>query len=432
MIKKIRGIAKTELIRTSFFTSIAVFVRIVAAFVLNKVVALYVGPAGVAVVGQFNNFFAVLNTLSTAGINAGVVKSIAENRQNDGYARKVISTAFILTLSCSLVVSAVVLIFSRVFSVTFFKTEQYNFVLVFIGISLTFAALNTLLMAFLNGHKEVVKYTWANIISSLFILTFSVLLGIYYKMEGVLVAMVTAQSAVFFITLLFVVKSSWFKVEYFFRYFDTGVLRKLSGFSLMAFTTAIAQPLALMVIRNYLGTKLSWEDAGCWQGVYSISEVYLMFITTSLSVYYLPRLSEITNPAELRKEILSTAKIVMPVVSLIALVIYLLKGPVVMILFTGKFTSMFPLFKYQLIGDVVKIAGFLLAYQMLAKSMIKIYLFTEVLFNLIFVLLVFALVPLFGLQGATLAFFANYVLYLLFLLFYFRKQIFVRWSPVSH
>lgn len=427
MITTIKKVIKTDLIRTSFLTSIAVLVRIVAAFVLNKVVAIYIGPVGVGVVGQFNNFFGIINTISAGGINAGVVKNIAANRQNPDYIRKVISTAFRLTLICSVVVSVSMLLFSRPFSQLVFKTEQYRFVMLLIGFCTGFAALNTLLMAFLNGFKEVQKYTGANIVSSLLILVLSILLGVYYKLQGVLVALVIGQSIVFLVTITFVVKSPWFKAEYFFRYFDVDVIKQLSRFSVMAFASAMLQPIALLVIRNYIGNSLGWEQAGYWQGVYSISEVYIMFITTSLGVYYLPRLAEISSAVDLQKEILSTAKIVLPVITVMAMGIYFFKGQIVLVLFSNKFNAMLPLFKYQLAGDVIKIAGFLITYQMLAKSMVKVYVVTELLFNFIFVALVFVFVKVWGLEGAAIAFFLNYVLYFLFFLTYFRKQIFLRW-----
>jgi len=424
MIKSIKKLLKTDLIKTSFFTSIATFVRIIAAFALNKIVAIYVGPVGVAIMGQFNNFFGIITTIAAGGVNNGVIKYIAENRESETNTRKVISTAVILTIICSLLTGIVILIFADYFSNLIFKSSEYKFVLIIISFSLLFASLNSLLMSILNGHKEVKKYTYANIITSLFILVFSVLLVIKYNLSGVLIALVLAQSLIFFITLGFVLKCNWFKINYFFNYFDKKVLRNLSKFSIMTMVSSFTAPVALLVIRNHLGNSLSWNDAGYWQGVWTISEVYLMFITSSLGVYYLPRLAEINNNRELRKEIFSTSKIVLPIVAIIALLIFLLKEPLMYILFTEKFKPMLPLFKYQLLGDVIKIACWLISYQMAAKAMIKLWIFSEVFFSIIFITLSIFLIDAIGIQGATIAFCINYSLYFIFLLFVFRKLLF--------
>ena len=424
MLKALKNIARTDLIRTSFFTSIATLVKIAAAFVLNKVVAVYVGPVGIAVVGQFNNFFGIISTIGTGGINNGVIKYIAENRQSESNTKKIISTAFLFMVFCSLLAAAIIFLFAGYLSNLIFKSQEYKFVLMLVAVSLLFASLNTLLMSVLNGHKEITKYTWANIISSLLILILSVVLGVAYQLQGVLIALVVGQSVVFFITLLFVLNCSWFKINYFFEHFDKEVLRKLSKYSVMTLASASTLPVALLIIRNYIGKNLSWQDAGYWQGVYTISEVYLMFVTSSLSVYYLPRLAEITDKKELRNEIISTGKIVLPIVTVIAAFVYLLKEPLVLLLFTGKFSSMLPLFKFQLLGDVIKVAGFILAYQMLAKSMTIVYVITEIIFSGSFILLSFLLIPIWGLPGVAMAFCANYTLYFLFLVIYFRKQFF--------
>ena len=426
MIDKLKNIAGTDLIKTSFFTSIATLVKIATAFVLNKIVAVYVGPAGVALVGQFTNFSGIITSIGSGGIGTGIVKYIAENRKKEAEINKIISTSFILMLFCSVIASIVLLVFSEFFSNLIFKSDDYKFVITLLSFSLVFTSLNTLLLSVLNGLKEVRKYTWSGISGNLLMLIISIALVIKYKLSGVLIAFVAGQSLVFCVTLFFVARSKWFSIQKFLTHFDKQVLRNLSGFSLMTLVSSFTTPVALIIIRNYIGKNLSWDDAGYWQGVYSISEVYLMFITSSLSVYYLPRLSEISNPNELRDEIFKTSKIIFPVISVMALLVFLFKIQIVNILFTGEFTPMLPLFKFQLLGDVVKIACWLISYQMLSKAMTKLFIFTEVFFNLTFVLLTILFINQFGLEGSAIAFCANYTLYFIFLLICFRKQFFTR------
>ena len=69
---------------------------------------------------------------------------------------------------------------------------------------------------------------------------------------------------------------------------------------------------------------------------------------------------------------------------------------------------MMELFTWQLVGDIIKISSWLLAYLMLAKAMTKIYIVTEVLFSLSFIILSILFINSFGLVGVTYAFTANY------------------------
>ncbi len=148
-----------------------------------------------------------------------------------------------------------------------------------------------------------------------------------------------------------------------------------------------------------------------------------MIITTSLGVYYLPRLSEIQDNKELRKEIFSGYKIIMPIVILASLIIFLLKEYVVLIAFSKNFMPMIDLFAWQLIGDVIKIASWLLAYLMLAKAMTKTYISLEILGSLSFVLLSIYFVDNYGLVGITYAYALNYFLYMFVMIYIFRKVV---------
>lgn len=81
---------------------------------------------------------------------------------------------------------------------------------------------------------------------------------------------------------------------------------------------------------------------------------------------------------------------------------------------------MLELFKWQLIGDVIKIASWLLGYLMLAKAMTKVFVITEIIFGIIFALLSVIFLNSFGLVGVTYAFALNYTLYLIVMSFIFR------------
>jgi PST family polysaccharide transporter len=69
------------------------------------------------------------------------------------------------------------------------------------------------------------------------------------------------------------------------------------------------------------------------------------------------------------------------------------------------------LFRWQLTGDALKIASWVLAYLMLSKAMFVPFIGLEIGFSAGFVALVFLLTPLFGLSGAVMAYAFNYLLY---------------------
>jgi len=413
------------LIKTSILTAISTLIKILSGFVIVKVIAVYAGPTGLALMGQLQNFLSIVITFGQGASSTGVVKYLAEYREDEETKKRLISTAFKISLWTTLFVSLILLLGANFWSSILFDTDEYTYIIIVLAFTLVFFVLNSLFLAILNGHKEIKKFVLANMAGSLVSLFITSLLAVYYGVFGALLALTINQSIVFFVTLFFVVKSPWFQSRLFLAPIDKEYLIKLGKFALMALmTSGLLTPVSYMLVRNYIGEHLSWADAGYWQGVRKISEIYLMFITTSLSVYYLPRLSELKEKYEIRKELLYGLKIITPIVVLIATSIFLMRDWVVALLFTEDFAPMKELFLWQLIGDVIKIMWFLISYQMLAKAMTKLYIFSQIFFTLTFVILSIIFIDMYGLVGVTYAFALNYLLSLFFVVWKFRTMLF--------
>jgi PST family polysaccharide transporter len=181
----------------------------------------------------------------------------------------------------------------------------------------------------------------------------------------------------------------------------------------MAITTAATVPLSNILIRNYLGETLGWEAAGYWEAMWRLSAAYLMLVSTTLSVYYLPRLSELKSGNDIKKEIISCYYKILPLVIIISLFVYLTRNTIIRNLFSAEFMPMSELFLWQLIGDVLKIGSWLIAYVMLSKSMALAYILTEIFFSVSFVVLTVVMIDSYGLIGASFAYAINYLFYLI-------------------
>jgi len=408
------------LIKTSILSAIATVIRVLAGFVSVKIVAVYIGPSGLALVGQMQNFIGMMSSIASAGIGSGVVKYTSEYHEDECTKRKIWSSAFKLTLVLVVPMAVTIILFSDTISQKLLHTREYSSVFVIFAVSIIFFVLNGLLTSILNGQKEIKRLTILNIVGALLGLVVTVILVMNYELYGALVAGIISQSIVFFITLGFVMKSQWFKISHFLGALDREYTKKLLKYSAMALTSAISIPLSHMYLRDYIGTHMGWDAAGYWQAVWRISETYLMLVTMTLSIYYLPKLSGIEDRSELKKELLYGYKIILPIVIVMAVTIYVLRDFIILILFTPKFLPMSELFFYQLIGDVIKIAAWLLGYVMVAKAMTRLFIVSELLAVLSFVLLSVWFMNLYGLVGITMAFMVNYMLYLMLLYFSLR------------
>lgn len=415
-----------NLLKTSFLTGISTVIRVITAFIVNKIVAVYIGPSGLALIGQFQNFITIIMTFSNGAINSGIVKYTAEYYDDPPKRSKMLSTALLISVVCSIVVSLILIIFNQPLAISLLKDVKYSSIFIIFGFTLVIFSLNTFFVSVLNGYKEIKKFISLNIVSSIVGLIFTSVLVLYWGLYGALLSYVTAQTVVFIVTIFFVIKSEWFNIKDFMVGYNWDNVKKLGKFSLMAIITALTVPVSQILIRNYIVDEISLDAAGYWQGVWRISDVYLMLVTTPLSVYYLPRLAEIKDTEELRKEIFSGYKIIMPIIILMAIGIYIFKVPIIELFFTEKFMQMKDLFTFQLIGDVIKIASWLLGFIMVAKAMTRYFVATEIIFSITFVVLSMFFINKFGLIGVTQAFALNYFLYSLAMFWLFKSLIFNR------
>lgn len=422
MIAKTKKILSSDLVKVFSYTGFSTLIKLITSYVTVKVVASIIGPSGVALVGQLQNFTSIFTTVGAGGINNGVVKYVSEYKEDETTLQKYLKNGFKLTAYFSGISSLFLIALSTYLSRWVLFEEKYYYLFILFGLNLMLLSFNNFFLSVLNGFKEFKKFVSINIFTNIISLIFTVILVWLYGLKGALISLVTYQGFILLITLFYLRKKSWFSKQLWGNW-DKQIVKKYFSYTLMALVTAMTLPVSQLLIRGYIIKEYSITDAGFWEGINKISAMYLMFITTSFSVYYLPKLAEITDNTILRKEIFKTYKIITPLIFITLVMIYLLKDIVINILFTKEFYPMKELFLWQLIGDFFKIMSWLLAFVMVAKSMIKMYIITEILFATSLVLLSYYFIDRYGILGSTQSYCINYFLYFVVMVVVFSKKL---------
>lgn len=410
------------LIKTSLLNAIAVAIKMLTMLGINKILAIYVGPAGYAAIGNFQNAVQMITTLGSGAINTGVTKYTAEYHADEAEQRKVWQTAGTIALVGSIVTGLLVAVFNRELADWFLSDEQYGSVFIWFGLTLVFFVFNTLLLAILNGKKEIKRYVFINIVGSIFSLIVSALMIVQFGLYGALLTLAINQSLVFCVTVALCYRTTWFKLKYLVGGIDKKSAINLGKFTAMAVTSAVAVPVSHIMVRNLLGENLGWDAAGYWEAMSRISAIYLMFITTPIGVYFLPKISEAKNIFIVTEEVRKVLLLVLPFTCILSVVVYLLRDFIIDFLFSKNFTPVSELFFFQNIGDLIKIAAWIYAHVFIARAFYKLYIFLEILNAFLFVILVYFLLDVYGVQAVVIAYAINNLLYLIELVFFLRKK----------
>nr|WP_272888826.1 O-antigen translocase [Stutzerimonas stutzeri] len=401
------------MIKTSLLNGIAVVIKMLTLLGLNKILAIYVGPAGYAALGQFQSTIQMITTLASGAITTGVVKYTAEYHEDVEKQHAIWRTASSISLVGTLIIATIVVVFRDWLAEWFLKNKDYADVFVWFSATLVLFVFNTLLLAILNGKKEIKRYVIANIAGSLFAFIVTTVMVIYLKLYGALVALAIYQSLTFFVTAFLASKTKWFRVKYLFGAVDFSALKGLAKYTIMALTTALCVPLSHILIRNHIGETIGWNEAGYWEAMWRLSSAYLMVVTTTLSVYYLPKLSELKEPGAIKKEILQGYKIILPVAALCGILIYLMRDLIIRLLFSEQFSEMNVLFGWQMVGDTLKIGSWLLGCVLIAKAFFKIYIASEILFSLFFYAAIYFLSDIYGIESTVISYAISYAFHFL-------------------
>jgi PST family polysaccharide transporter len=81
------------------------------------------------------------------------------------------------------------------------------------------------------------------------------------------------------------------------------------------------------------------------------------------------------------------------------------------------------LFFWQLVGDFLKIASWLIAYLMHAKAMTKLFIITEIIFSGLYIWLAMFLSSVIGLIGIVFGYAVNYLIYSIVIYFFVYQNI---------
>jgi O-antigen/teichoic acid export membrane protein len=407
-----------RLLKVTAMTGLLTLLRMAMGFVIAKVVAVYTGPTGMAMLGQVQSMVVSLNGMINAPVGSGIVRFTAEKHERGFDACAPWWRASLeWVLLISLIAIPLGLLQANNLAIWLLHDQKLAWVVIAAVCILPFTAIGTLFTSLINGQQQYRRYVVLGMVSTLVSSGLMLVMIVQANIQGALLAATLQSGLIGVVMLLASLRQPWFKLHYWWGNTDRSARKAIGGYMLMAITTALTVPISLILVRNILIDQVGWIAAGQWQAVWRISEAYLGVITMALSTYYLPKLSSLKSPLEINAEIMRTFRIVMPLVVCLSTLVYILRDLIISILFTGEFAESRDLFAIQLCGDVLKIASWLYAFPMLSRGATRWYIFSELFFSISFVILSYLFVLHFGVKGVTMAYCLNYFLYFTFVFF---------------
>ncbi|MFO1217423.1 MAG: O-antigen translocase [Burkholderiaceae bacterium] len=419
--------------RRSLASSLGVvraMVQLACSFISVKLTAVYLGPSGLALIAQFNNFMSLSQSVVITGLETAAGRLTAEYGQDADRRRRLLSTVGRIGLGLGIPTAAAVAIASPWLASWLLRDAGYAWVFVLGALSLLAAILNAILLGALSARGDIGRVVLSNIIAIVLGVSMFAPASMRWGVAGGLYASAGVYVASVMVTLVLIRRSPLISLRDLVGPFDRAEARRIAGFYPMLIVHAVMVPLSLLLIRQHVASALSLESAGLWQACWRLSETYLMIVMSSVTTQFMVRLGEASgSPKLLRAETLKTLALAVCATLALALTIYILREWIVRILFSAAFLPVADLMGMQLLGDVLKITGFTLGYVLVATMRSRWYIAIEILVPLTFIVLARFLGANMGVPGVTAAYSIAGAVHCVLSVIALRDLLFVRGQP---
>ena len=408
----------------SILNGVVLLLRAFSAIIINKLVVVFLGGSGLLFLGNLKNIFSILQQISGAGVYEGIVKYTSGEYKN--------RASYVLQagLSLMLVGLVVAILLYGIFSSTIFEllpiSSEENTLKFWLSLgillSLICFVLHTLFQSFFHGKMEYKMVVLTSAISVVLSLGISVLLIFFFGKTGA-VASVLMPSVTLFFTYLFFTKSTKQFLDSFNKSgFKLLMVKPLVSYTLMSALTAIVFPSVFLFIRSLLTTTSSLELASYWEGYSKLSLFISGLAISSISLYYLPKLTQAATAFEIKNVIIWGLKFMLFIGLPSLVLIYIFRNQIIPLLYTDDFLQAVFLLKWELLGTGFKLISFTISFLMIAKKMTKTFVISELFSGVLFLVLSLFLIDRFGVEGASIAYAATYFIYSVWVLLYFNGK----------
>lgn len=399
------------LFKSSFWMGLSTAIKALMTYVMWKIIAVRVGPAGIAIIEQFQNFIQLSRVAVPAGINEGVIKYGSEYRDDSFKKSGILTNALFINFIIFLISFFALIFFSHQFSEMLFQSDAYSREIILVAFGVILFIANSFCLSMLNAEMEIKKYFVSTVSATILNFALTTFLVIKLGLSGALVGFALNQTVICFLSIYLVIKSRWFRFQLFFSKINFSYIRKLVRYSFIPYSSALLVPVAYILTTKYVVSMLTWTDAGYWQALMRLSTAYLTVMAMIFGFYFIPKFSSLKTQVELKKEVIKSHYAIVPLIFLCASLVFIFKKQILTVMYSTAFLPALPLFKYQLLGDVARACTWLLKNILVARALVKASIIFEVIFTISYVVLTILFVHFYGLIGTAIAFAINYIAY---------------------
>jgi PST family polysaccharide transporter len=409
----------------------ASFINIAIGLLRSKVLAISLGPAGVGLASLYTGLMGTASAVATMGLGPVGTRQIAEAcSKNEKRAIAVARRAlFWGTMFLACAGGIVVWSLRSILAVHALGSVSYASAVGWLSIGVALSVAGASQGALIQGMRRIGDIARLNVFGSVC----STALGVFFLWRwgkaGLLAYVLVVPLASFVLGHVYVSRLPKTAKEPVALSDLMGEWRILLRLGLAMVGAGFAQQFVQLWIRVDVARVLGQQSLGQYQAAWTISTYYVTFVLGAMATDYYPRLTGVVHDHKAAGNVINEQTEIALLLSAPVLIAMMAMAPwVIHLLYASSFTPAIEILRWQVMGDVMKVAGWPLGFLILAAGDGKTYLLTETSAWLVAAGLIAGFASVLGLPITGIAYLAMYAFYLPIVYWLARRRIGFRWS----
>ena len=387
---KIKRIFSSVNLKTVGGTTLFQVLIFASGLIINKLIAIFSGPAGIAVFGVVKNFYIFFASILKLGSDAVILVQAASSQGDDRAELKLALGIVRLIFLQSVFLGLSIIFLDNIIYETIFLNilpQQFQPLIKILLCMIFLTAISETLISFNNGRSKIKNTIFASLVGTL---TTLLLVAVTKPESLALVAIfaLLSGSVSAFILLLIFAKDFFPQV---FKNFKASTFAELPVSSYM-----LAQPLltagTFLIIQNQLTLHYGVEKLSFFILSYTLIGTFLALLMSSLRMYFIPHLGSLKNLDQRDLFFNDHLLLFLPISSLLSALIVFASKPIVLLLYSPEFIEAASYLALLALVIVPRSLAWIIAITALEEQRFRLYVAAEMIREFLYLAFVFYLI----------------------------------------
>ncbi|MDB4409460.1 O-antigen translocase [Gammaproteobacteria bacterium] len=399
--------------RSSAIIGGASVINMVIGIVKVKVLAVLLGPAGIGLMGLYQNIMGMASTLAACGMGNSGVRQLAASA-NDAETLSIVRRALLLgSLMLGITGMALLWLLREPVAQWVFGDRAHASEVGWLGVGLLLTLIAGSQTALLQGLRRIDDLARVSILSALVGAAVGILAVYLLGKDGVLWFVLTAPAANILVASYYAARLPHPQVSYDLAAIQRQWLAMLKlGIPLMSagFLTLTTQ----LAVRSIVLRELGLEASGYFQASWAISMIYVGLVLNAMVMDYFPRLTTAIGDHERAGKLVNEqSEMALLLAGPMLMAMITLAPWVIHLLYAQSFSPAAEILKWQVLGDIFKVASLPIVFIFLATGRGGVYIGIQMIWSAAYLVPVVLGIREFGLVMAGVGFWVAYLIYYL-------------------